>query len=442
MAYSDDSVMAKLSALNETQESIVTVAQWIMFHRRHAERTVRCWFQRLKDSGTSKRLNLIYLANEVAQQSKARRKNDFLVAFSPIIAEATTIAYRGATKEVQLKLRHVVEVWRQRQIFELPIQEAMEARIAELDKSRLSGKKPLFGGSLGGGSFESVPPEIQPLVPLQATLSKLAPNKASSIAAANSQFDKLHDPSTQAPTPPVHAAQLSGLLKSLASAEGAVAESIKARQALIQTLENLLDKNRNIFNTEQSQQQELTSRKAITEAQKREVEDGIMRGLAEESNAGDGNPNSVEGDDSQRPPEPERPAIEGLSPPSADALTPTGTPPPSSSAATTAATSTLPGLSAEPAHLEPPSVPAIPAPTAVLAADEFLASLNIPPRPTTTTTTTSLAGMVAINGAGTKKRKLNNDPVDEFASLGSADALDGLDADVVEFLRQDSGNYQ
>ena len=33
MAYSDEGVRAKLSALNETQESIVTVAQWIMFHR-------------------------------------------------------------------------------------------------------------------------------------------------------------------------------------------------------------------------------------------------------------------------------------------------------------------------------------------------------------------------------------------------------------------------
>ena len=33
MAYTDDGVKAKLSALNETQESIVTVAQWVMFHR-------------------------------------------------------------------------------------------------------------------------------------------------------------------------------------------------------------------------------------------------------------------------------------------------------------------------------------------------------------------------------------------------------------------------
>ena len=66
---------------------------------------------------------------EVAQQSKARRKDDFLIAFSPVIAEATATAYKGATNEVQQKLRRVVEVWRARQIFEVPIQEAIEARI-------------------------------------------------------------------------------------------------------------------------------------------------------------------------------------------------------------------------------------------------------------------------------------------------------------------------
>lgn len=66
---------------------------------------------------------------EVAQQSKARHKDDFLIAFSPVIAEATATAYKGATSEVQQKLRRVVEVWRQRQVFEIPIQDAIEARI-------------------------------------------------------------------------------------------------------------------------------------------------------------------------------------------------------------------------------------------------------------------------------------------------------------------------
>jgi len=72
---------------------------------------------------------MTYGVVEVAQQSKARRKDDFLIAFSPVIAEATATAYKGATNEVQQKLRRVVEVWRQRQIFEIPIQEAIESRI-------------------------------------------------------------------------------------------------------------------------------------------------------------------------------------------------------------------------------------------------------------------------------------------------------------------------
>lgn len=84
MAYTDDAVRAKLSALNETQDSIVGVAQWIMFHRRYADRTASSWLQRVKDSGSNKRLNLVYLANEVTQQSKARNKDDFINAFEPV----------------------------------------------------------------------------------------------------------------------------------------------------------------------------------------------------------------------------------------------------------------------------------------------------------------------------------------------------------------------
>lgn len=33
MAYNDDAVLARLSALNESHDSIATAAQWIMFHR-------------------------------------------------------------------------------------------------------------------------------------------------------------------------------------------------------------------------------------------------------------------------------------------------------------------------------------------------------------------------------------------------------------------------
>ena len=83
-------------------------------------------------SSGARKLNLIYLANEVAQQSRARRKDEFPKAFGGVIAEAMATAYRGSTADIQNKLRRVVDVWRTRNVFEPPI-------LAEID-ARLDGK--------------------------------------------------------------------------------------------------------------------------------------------------------------------------------------------------------------------------------------------------------------------------------------------------------------
>ncbi|CAD6564945.1 MAG: hypothetical protein ASARMPREDX12_004520 [Alectoria sarmentosa] len=426
MAYTDDAVKAKLSALNETQESIVTVAQWVMFHRRHADRTGTLWLQRLKDSGSNKRLNLVYLANEVAQQSKARRKDDFLIAFSPIIAEATAIAYKGATNEVQQKLRRVVEVWRQRQIFESTIQDAIEARIDELDKTRSSSKKPLLGGSLfSGSSGPSAPSEIEPLVPLQIAVSKAAATTLSALPTADSEYDKLTDPSKPTPTPPVHAARLSALLKNLANAEGAVSESIKARRGLIAGLESIIETNRTALASEEAQKETLMTRKNVIEAKKREVEDGIMRGLSAPStpivahggSSSDPRTNGGALSPNDNPSvEPERPDVEELTPPP-ESRAPAGSP----ATAFPAASST---------HVQPaPSSHHAPIAPQAAGAD-LLSSLSMPPVRHYPGTPGSAGGGMA------KKRKVD----DDYPDFGSGeDAMADLDDDVAELLRAESG---
>lgn len=428
MAYTDDAVKAKLSALNETQESIVTVAQWVMFHRRHADRTGTLWLQRLKDSGSNKRLNLVYLANEVAQQSKARRKDDFLIAFSPIIAEATAIAYKGATNEVQQKLRRVVEVWRQRQIFEPTIQEAIEARIDELDKTRSSSKKPLLGGSLfSGSSGPSAPSEIEPLVPLQIAVSKAAATTLSSVPTADSEYDKLTDPSKPTPTAPVLAARLSALLKNLATAEGAVSESIKARHGLIAGLESIIETNRTALASEEAQRETLITRKNVIEAKKREVEDGIMRGLSAPSTpvVAHGSPISdprangivMLSPRDNASVEPERPDVEELTPPPPESRMLAGSPATASPAA-------------PPSHFQP-TPPSHHAPIAPpTAGADLLSSLSMPPVRHYPGTPGSAGGGMA------KKRKVD----DDYPDFGNGeDAMADLDDDVAELLRAESG---
>jgi regulator of Ty1 transposition protein 103 len=84
----------------------------------------------LTTAGTSSRkLNLMYLANEVAQQSRARKKDEFPKAFGGVIAEAMEIAYRGSSNDIQGKLRRVLEVWRSRGVFEPPILSAIDQRL-------------------------------------------------------------------------------------------------------------------------------------------------------------------------------------------------------------------------------------------------------------------------------------------------------------------------
>lgn len=63
---------------------------------------------------------------EIAQQAKIRKKDGFLEAFEPIIVEGTSAAYKGSGPDIQNKIRRVIEVWRQRNVFRLPVQEEIE----------------------------------------------------------------------------------------------------------------------------------------------------------------------------------------------------------------------------------------------------------------------------------------------------------------------------
>ncbi|KAM5356387.1 hypothetical protein ACJ41O_003033 [Fusarium nematophilum] len=409
MAYNDDSVLARLSSLNESHDSIATAAQWIMFHRRHADRTVQLWVQRLKDSSSTKRLSLIYLANEVAQQSKIRHKDDFIIAFSPVVAEAVTIAYKGAPAELQTKLKRVVDVWKDRAIFEVPIQQAVEARIEELDRARGTAK-PGFGGSPfgSGASATPIPAEFSPLVSAHQNVTKLSIPLKGAIASADQEYEKQTDSSTPVPSAPVYAARLNGLLKTLANAESAVAECVKAREGLISGLEKLLDANRAALEQEKSAASQLASRKTEIEDKKHQVEVGIMRALG----PADSNGSPREGDGAGAPPEPGRPEMEALTPPTMEALTP-------------------PAMEA----LTPPAMEAL-TPPAMAAFDE-----PIPVAPNHEESLAAPAGgsglayqSLPISTNGSNKRRRVDD-TDDFPDLGGDD---GIDADVAEMLKEDT----
>jgi regulator of Ty1 transposition protein 103 len=119
------------------------------------------------------------------------------------------------------------------------------------------------------------------------------------------------DPEVAVPSAPVYAARLNGLLKTLASAESAVAECVKAREQLVSGLEKLLDENRDALEADQKAANLLLERKTEIEDKKQQVEVAIMRALG----PAEGNGLSAEGDSGSPHTELDRPEMEALTPP-------------------------------------------------------------------------------------------------------------------------------
>ncbi|KAL9052558.1 MAG: hypothetical protein Q9162_005306 [Coniocarpon cinnabarinum] len=316
MAYNDETVRAKLSQLNETQDSIMTVSQWIQFHKRHASRTAQIWAKQVLSAFPPKRLSLIYLANDVVQQTKNRGKGDFYQAFSPVIVDAFGEAYSSANSDTRNKLRRVSEIWRARNVFDPDVQNAIEKKMSDVDKGR--GAKGKLGGDLfasGGSSDAAVPSELKELVNLQTNLSKAAIASSSTSQSAAKEFDTLTAPDYATPTPPVHAARLNQLLKSLSFAHASLETTLSARDALISGLEKQITENRTAREKEEMELRDLKQKRPDIEERKSKVEDAIMRGLSAEEAEGATAAAPVQMDGNNEGAEIPRPDFEELTPP-------------------------------------------------------------------------------------------------------------------------------
>ncbi|ORX96847.1 RNA polymerase II-binding domain-domain-containing protein [Clohesyomyces aquaticus] len=422
MAFSDDGVKAKLSALNETQESIVGCSQWIMFHRRHADRIAHIWLQRIKESPPNKKLTLIYLSNEIVQQGKIRKKPEFVDAYSPIMVEATVAAYKGSPSDIQNKIRRVVEVWRQRLVFTPAIQDEIEKGIDALDRNR-SSRKPALGGSLFSNS--SVPPELSSVAPLATALQKAELNAKPQIGTANDTYDKITHPDYES-TPQLHAAALASLVHKLATAEYAVSESIKARQSLISGLEKLLETNKSKLATEETQKSDLAARKVAVEGRRAEVERALLANLsASETQAISKAPLAVNLSDKARHEQgvtgdSERPQIEELTPPPMESFTPVGSPGPADLGINT---DEFPVSSSHP--VEPVSV-AVTGNSALESAHVGADILHSLTRPMDDGTN----GHQSHVGAYKKRKMSRSAAEDEYAAFAGDGDMEGIDDEV------------
>lgn len=371
-----------------------------------------------------------------------RKKEEFLRAYEPIIAEAASIAYKGSPSDTQNKIRRVVEVWRQRQIFAQPVQQNIEKAMNDIDSSKSVGRKPALGGSLFSSS--AVPAELTPVAPLATSVNKADLTAKPAVATANQEYEKVTNPNYIIPSAPVHAAGLSTLVKKLAVAEGAVADSIKARQALITGLETLLSSQKSKLTADTTLVTDLRTRKGAIESRKRAVEDAILQGLsAIETNrisaaplpVATSSPTPAGGSAAQKP------EIEELTPPPMESFTPVGSPQQSA-----AQVEPVPDIGDDvlPTPVSNPIIPeTAPAPGNTSSLPAFATAVsndvNIPhdllkslqhARPGQEG---GVYGQHAYESM-TKKRKMSRGGEDEWAAFQGDGDMDGIDGKISELI--------
>ncbi|CAI2166707.1 13449_t:CDS:2 [Funneliformis geosporum] len=139
-AYSEEVLISKLNKLVDTQESISLLSQWFMYHRRHVATSVDIWNRELRKASSARKVSFIYLCNDVCQNSR-RKGPEFVREFRKVLPDAIEHTYRHATADVQNKIRRVVNIWEEREVFDKDF-------LDELRRNFLGTNSPQSGSSM------------------------------------------------------------------------------------------------------------------------------------------------------------------------------------------------------------------------------------------------------------------------------------------------------
>ncbi|KAJ9564766.1 hypothetical protein OSB04_000732 [Centaurea solstitialis] len=128
--FNEQILADKLSKLNSTQQCIesilLSLSHWCIYHRSKAELIVTTWEKQFHSSEVSHKVPLLYLANDILQNSK-RKGNEFVSEFWKVLQEPSKILLRKATIMGRMSSHDwyasfssgslVVNIWEERRVF-------------------------------------------------------------------------------------------------------------------------------------------------------------------------------------------------------------------------------------------------------------------------------------------------------------------------------------
>ncbi|EPY49425.1 RNA polymerase II transcription termination factor [Schizosaccharomyces cryophilus OY26] len=251
MALTPEIVSAKLVSLNETQESITGIAHWVIYHKRYANEIIQLWLESLREAPPNKKLLLLYLINEVVQQSRVKKITDLIDAVAPFVVEAVPQAYASCPSTIKTKIKYVYDVWCQRAIFSKKILTDLQNKFMEADYNRL------------GQPSAVDQPEWMSLSKLFVETSIHAKSSATTKSAVDVLYKSFHEKPSD--DPQLNDKFKAQLINAVSSCEKTHRLCLESRLALISSLETLLNKQRQLVEEEEANVSELTNILAVVE---------------------------------------------------------------------------------------------------------------------------------------------------------------------------------
>lgn len=116
-SFNEENLMRKLDQCTPTQESIQTLALWIIHHKNHHQLIAKLWLKKMIEVNTTsrQRLTLVYLANDVIQNCKRKNAKIYQDSFKTVLNDAVASC---RSESIKKNVQRVLEVWLERQVYD------------------------------------------------------------------------------------------------------------------------------------------------------------------------------------------------------------------------------------------------------------------------------------------------------------------------------------
>ncbi|KAL9242507.1 hypothetical protein vseg_016499 [Gypsophila vaccaria] len=125
-SFDSKTLSEKLSKLNSSQQSIESLSRWCVSHRKRAKQVIETWEEMFNKSQKEKCVSLLYLANDILQNSR-KKGNEFVNEFWKVLPAALKHVYDNCGDNGKKTATRLVDIWEERKVFGSRIQSLKDA---------------------------------------------------------------------------------------------------------------------------------------------------------------------------------------------------------------------------------------------------------------------------------------------------------------------------